>query len=149
MAYTPPNYGGYERSKRDVDYKYSNDATTNAYGRFISQQRGSRQLGDLNRSFERSYPGYKAQFGRRGLLGGDVKSGTMRNAMSNYVGDYARTYGRGQQDVVQELQQYDLNQNRLNDWRSQSMADIEAQKANDIAAAADGILYLRELLGGL
>ena len=146
MAY---DYGGYERTKGDIDYKYSRDATTNAYGRFISQQRGQRSLGDMTRNFERSYPRYKATFGQRGLSGGGVKSGTMRNSMNNFIGDYTRDYLRGQQDVTQQLQQYDINQGDLDSWREQAYTDLETKKANEIADAASNLQWLQDMFGRL
>lgn len=145
MAY---DYGGYERAKGDVDYKYSRDAVNNAYGRFISQQRGNRQLGDMTRQFGRGHPQVSSQFNRRGLSGANT-SGVQRSAMQQYVGDYGRDFMRGQQDLTQQLQQYDLGQADLDQWRNQSLGAIEAQKANDIANAAEGIQYIKSIFGGM
>lgn len=149
MAYTPPDYGGYERQKADVNYKYSNDSITNAYSRFISQQRGERGLGDNYRNFQRSFPRYTAQFGRRGLAGPGVESGVMRNSMNNYLGDFARDQGRMQQDLTQGLQSFDLNQVNLDAWRQQSLQGIEADKQRAIANDAAQLDYLRQIVGGL
>ena len=149
MAYTPPDYGGYERQKADVNYKYGTEATTNAYGRFISQQRGQRGLGDSYRGYQRQFPQQTAQFGRRGLSGSGVSSGVMRNSMNNFVGDFARGYGRQQQDMTQNLQQFDLGQVNLDAWRQQQMQAIDAQKQRDIANDASQLEYLRSIVGGL
>jgi hypothetical protein len=70
-------------------------------------------------------------------------------AMTNYLGDYARDYGRAQQDTTQETQQYDLNEQRLGAFRQQSLTDIETDKANQIANDAKAIEYLRNLVGGI
>ena len=146
MAY---DYGNYERSKNDANYRYGTESATNAYGRFISQQRGSRDLGDMSRNFGRQMPLQKSQFGQRGLAGPGVQSGVMQNSMNNYLGDYARGYGRQQQDTTQQLQGYDLNQDNLNSWYQQSLGDIEGQKARDIAMDASQIDALRQQVGGL
>jgi len=148
-TFTPYDDGGYELSKRDIEYDYGQQSTQNAYGRFLSQQRGSRQLGDMSRNFGQSYAPYKAQFGNRGLAGPGVNSGVQRQAMSNFAGNYLRDYGRSQQDLTQQLQQFDLNQNNLTAFRQQSLADIEAQKAQQIANDAAALDYLRQLVGGL
>jgi hypothetical protein len=148
-AYGVPDYGGYERQRGDINYKYSTDAATNAYGRFISQQRGERNLGDMKQNFGRAYPNYKSQFGQRGLAGGGINSGTMQQSMNRFVGDYAQQYQRGQQDMTQGLQQYDLNQMNLDQWRQQALQDVEQQKANDIANAAMNLQYWKQALGGL
>lgn len=148
-TFSPYNAGQYERQKNQVEYDYGNQAATNAYGRFLGQQRGSRQLGDMTQNFQRSYPGYRAQFGRRGIAGPGVRSGVQRQAMSNYLGDYAQQYGRAQQDITQEQQQFDLNDQRLGAFRQQSLADIEAAKAQAIANDAQALEYLRNLVGGI
>lgn len=146
MAY---DYGSYERQKNDVEYKYSNDAATNAYSRFLSQQRGQRSLGDMSREFGQQMPKFKARFGQRGLSGPGIRSGVMQNSMNNYIGNYTRDYGRMQQDNTQQLQQYDLAQNQSNAWRQQTLADLEAAKAQQIAAEAQNLEYLRQMVGGL
>lgn len=148
-TFTPYDAGAYQRRKRDIEYDYGNQSATNAYGRFLAQQRGERGLGDMSRGFQRQYPTYKAQFGQRGLAGPGINSGVQRQAMSNYVGDYMRNYGWAQQDLTQQLQQYDMNQNNLNAFHQQQLADLEAQKAQQIANDAQALEYLRSLVGGL
>ena len=148
-TFTPYDAGGYERKKSAVEYDYGNNLATNAYGRFLGQQRGQRTLGDMSTAFGRSYPHYRAQFGQRGLAGPGIRSGVQHQAMTNYLGDYAQQYGRAQQDMTQEAQQYDLNEQRLGAFRQQSLTDIETDKANQIANDAKAIEYLRNLVGGI
>ena len=100
MAYNPPSYGGYERAKNDTQYKYTQDATTNAYSRFISQQRGKRNLGDMQNNYKQSFPEQTAQFGQRGISAGGINSGIMNNSMNRFVGNYAQQQGRATQDPV-------------------------------------------------
>lgn len=147
MAY---DYGGYERQKSDIYNQYGTQASTNAYGRFLGQQRGQRNLGDMSRAFKRQTPMFKSQWGQRGLGAGQgIKSGIERNAMSNYVGDYAQNYGRAQQDMTQELQQADLQQVNLDAWRQQSLASLEADKAKAIANDAQNLEWLRQMMGSI
>ena len=153
---TLEGYGGrfasgdaWERQRGSINNRYGTESAMNAYGRFISQQRGSRQLGDMSRQFGRQTPIFKSQFGQRGLAGPSVKSGVMQNSMQNYLGDYGRDYGRSQQETTQTLQGYDLNQDNLNSWRQQQMADIEASKATAIANDAAQLEWLRSIVGGL
>jgi hypothetical protein len=148
-GYSVPNYGGYERARGDIDYRYSTEATTNAYSRFISQQRGERGLGDMNRSFKRSFPNYQAQYNQRGLRQPGVRSGTMQQSMNRYVGDFDRSYMRGQQDLTAQNQQYELNQRNLDEWRQKALGDLESQKADEIAQAAQNLEYWRRATGGL
>ncbi len=73
----------------------------------------------------------------------------MQRSMANYLGDYARDYGRAQQDVTQEAQNYDLQSSQLDAYLNNSLATIEQQKQNDIANAALAIEALRPYLGSL
>lgn len=138
----------YEQQSRSINYKHGQDSINNAYGRFISQQRGSRQLGDMSRSFARAVPLQRSTFGARGLSGPGVRSGVMRQSMSNFIGDYARDRGRAEQDFSQEQGQYDLQQKSVDAWRQQALADLETSRAQQVAETARNIEALRQLLGG-
>lgn len=146
MAYDP---AGYEAQRRNIDYDYSRQAATNAYGRFLGQQRGSRQRSDLTQQNRRTVPRLNASFGARGLQGNGVQSGVQRQSMRNYLGDYYAGLGRLEQDQAQEGQQYDLQQQMLDQWRQQSMSDLALGQAQEIANTAANIKALQSLLGGL
>lgn len=143
------DYGSYARGQRDVDYKYSRDSASNAYARFISQQRGRRNLDDMTRTFGRAYPRLAASYGARGLHGAGTRSGVRRQGMGDFIGDYTRSFGRAQGDLTQELQQYDLQQGNLDAWRQNSLAALEEQKAREIAYTAQNLEYLRNMVGSL
>jgi hypothetical protein len=148
VGYGVVDTGAYQRSADALNYKFNTDSANNAYGRFLSQQRGSRDLGDLTKNFNRSLPNAYASFGQRGLSGGGVRSGTMNKSMSNYLGDYADNYMRNQQDLTQNLQGFDLNQANLSSGLQYGLADLETQKQNAIARAAQGLEALRPYFGG-
>ena len=143
------NSGYYAQQTADTQYRYNTDKASNAYGRFLSQSRGNRQLGDISKSFNRGLPSYKAGFGQRGLSGPGVRSGTMQRAMSNMLGDYAEDYGYAQQDITQEAQNYDLQSANLDAYLNNSLASIEQQKQDEIMNAANAIEALRPYLGGI
>ena len=107
-GYGVPDTAPTNKRRRTCTYRYNTDKAQNAYGRFLSQQRGERRLSDVSRTFNQSDPSYKSKFGQRGLTGGGIRSGAAKRSMGNYLGDYARDYGRAQQDITQDLQQYDL-----------------------------------------
>lgn len=140
--------GAFERNKRDISSQYDRDSITNAYGRFLSQQRGERSLGDMSRSFGRQYAPQKASFGQRGFTPG-ITAGPQQESMRRFIGDYGREYGRTQQGITQELQQFDQNQAYLDSWKQQALADLQAEKAQAIANTATGIQSARNYYGGL
>lgn len=147
--YSGANGGAYEAARRGIEQKYTTDAATNAYGRFLSQQRGQRGLSDMTDTFKRQYAPYRSSFAARGLSGGNVTSGVTQNAMRNYVGDYYREFGRGQQDLAQNLQQYDLGQAQLDSWRQDELSNLQLRQAQEIASAAQNLEALRAYLGGI
>ena len=53
---------GYAQQASDLQYRYNTDKAQNAYGRFLSQQRGERTLGDFSKNFNRGLPNYRAQW---------------------------------------------------------------------------------------
>jgi len=146
MAYSPMQYEG---ARRDLDYQYGTDSASNAYGRFVSQQRGNRGLADTTRGYQRGMPSLQSNFGRRGLGGGGISSGVQQGALNRYIGDYQRDWGRQQQDMAQQQQQFDVSDQMRDQWYTNSIADLELQRQRDISAAASNIDALRQYLGGL
>lgn len=138
----------YAAQANSVNEDYGAKSATNAYSRTLAQQRGNRNLGDLTRNYGRQRPSFDASFGRRGLSGPGVSSGVAQNALQRYVGDYERGYGRLQGQIQEEQQGYMLNQANLDSQRERALADIEAQKQNEIALAAMNLKAFAPLIGG-
>lgn len=141
--------GEYEYRRRGVENRYTQDSATNAYGRFLSQQRGQRGLSDTTRNFERGYSPLAASYGARGLSGGGVNSGARQQAMANYVGDYYTNYGRQQQDLAGALQGYDLDQGLRDSWRQEELMNIELDRSRSMSESAQRLDALRAWLGGI
>jgi hypothetical protein len=86
---------GYQ-SNRVAGLQRDAQLAQNAYSRFLSQDRGTRQLSDLNRGMERGLQGF-ASFGKRGLQ----NSGIFNQAQS----DYAQNWTRQQQSITDQMLQ--------------------------------------------
>jgi hypothetical protein len=138
----------YERQRRGIEDDYSTKAATNAYSRFLSQQRGERNIADYSRDFKRQAPKLTAAYGRRGMTGGGVQSGVYGNAMRNYVGDYQQQTSRAYADQTQELRSYDLSGAQLTAARDRALSDMETDKAKEIANAASYLAALKPQFGG-
>jgi hypothetical protein len=149
MAYQgqAPDYGGHIRAKSNVESQYGNQSASNAYGRFLGQQRYERSAGDSRRQFGRSYAPKKASFGRRGLSGGGIKSGAMMQSMGRYASDYGREQMRMSQNQTQANQGYDMQQANLDQWKQQELQAIEDRKANEIAWTGQNLNEIRSSLG--
>jgi hypothetical protein len=103
----------------------------------------------MQREYKRSFPQVRALGAQRGLTGGGLKSGSFNQAMQRYMGDYTRSYGEAQNDLTESLRQFDLNQAQATVNRDNALAQIDLDKAREIAFAAQNIEQLRSMLGGL
>ena len=81
----------YERALSNLETDYAQSQGAGDVGRFLGQQRFSRQSEDMTRGFQRSQPRFGGQFARRGMM----DSGMYRQGLS----DRFRDYGRAQQDL--------------------------------------------------
>lgn len=136
----------YEASRRDVNRNWATERATNDYARTVSQQRGARTSSDYRRDFGREQPGFMSQFGKRGLMGGGVNSGTFKRHLQRRSSDYARNLGRMSQDQAVEQNQYNLRQQQLDAAKASALSDIEVQRARAIAQTASNLRALSPLL---
>jgi hypothetical protein len=143
-----PDMAGAEAARRNTYNNYFDQTGTNAYSRFITQQRGERDLGQQRRQFGRQLPRMTASFGARGLSGPGVKSGVMGRAMQDFVGDNVRNMGYAQQDLTQGLQLHDFQQQMLDRNLQDSLVDIDTQTARNIAETASNIQMIMPMLRG-
>jgi hypothetical protein len=138
----------YERQRRGLTDDYASKSATNAYARFLSQQRGERNIADYSRDFGRKLPSVTAAYGKRGLASGGVQSGVYGRAMQNYVGDYQQNVSRQYADQAQEGRQYDLSEAELTAAKDRALSDMEVDKAKEIANSAAYLSALKPQFGG-
>ena len=141
--------GYYESLTRGIEGEYAAGMAGNTYSQTLARNRGNRDLSFMKQSFQRGVPSFTAGFGQRGFGGGGVRSGVMQRAMSNYLGDFQRTYSGAEQDLTDQLRQYDLTAAQLGAQRTSALADIELQRAREISLTAQNIEALRAAFGGL
>ena len=70
------------------------DDIAQTYGRFLSQERHRRTMGDANRQFKREFPKVGSSFNARGLY----DSGLRREGQQRYAQDYQRFNDRQNYD---------------------------------------------------
>jgi hypothetical protein len=141
--------GYYEAGRRGIEDTYAAGMAQNAFSRTLGQTRGNRGLDMMRSSFQRQLPTFTSQFGQRGFGGGGVKSGVMQRSMSNYLGDFTRDYGNAQNDLTDQMRQYDVSGAQLGAQRTSSLGDLELNRSREIAFAAQNIEALKGMLGGL
>ena len=140
--------GYYEAQRRGIENQYAAGMASNTYAQQLAQTRGSRDLSFMREGFRRQTPSFTSGFAQRRTGGPGIRSGVMRQQMSNYLGDYTRDYTTAQNDITEQLRQFDLQSAQLGAGRSSALADMELEKAREIAFAAQNIAALRQMFGG-
>lgn len=138
----------FEGRRRAIGDEYAGKKVAADFGRFTSQQRFARDKSDYTRSFRRGQSGFMNNFAQRGMTGGGVRSGAFERALSNRVGDFQRNMGRMEVDQQQASQGFDLQNAQIDAWRNSALADLEMEKAREIAMAALNIQAIRPIIGG-
>lgn len=135
----------YEQQRRNLFANYAQNLATNAYRRYLAETRGQRPILELEEAAfgeKKEVPRLTASYGRRGLVGKGVQSGVYNKALSDYAMRRARQLGYARQDLADVLRGYDLGTAGFQSAYEQGLADLEAQKARDIAADAAAISSL-------
>jgi hypothetical protein len=139
MAYDPSLF---EARRRGLQQQYSAQSALNEYARFLSQQRGSRQVGEFQRGLVEQIPKFGRSYGKRGLYGSGIKSGIFNKALSQFGEEAARRRSEIEQGLAEQQRQYDLQGAAYQTQYEQSLADLEAEKARIIGETAAGLLGL-------
>ena len=141
--------GYYESLRRGVESEYAAGMAGNTYSQTLSRNRGNRDLSMMKTGFQRGIPNFTSSFAQRGFGGGGIRSGAMQRSMSNYLTDFQRSYSGAESDLADQLRGFDLSAAQMGAQRTSALADIELQKAREIAFAAQNIEALKGMLGGL
>jgi hypothetical protein len=141
--------GYYESLQRGINEEYAAGMAANTYSQTLARNRGNRGLNLMQSEFRRGVPSFTSGFAQRGFGGGGVRSGVMQRAMSNYLGDFQRDYSTVQNDLAEQLRQFDLQGAQLGSQRTSALAELQLQKQREIAFAAQNIEALRGIFGGL
>ena len=139
MAYDP---SAYEKRRRNLGLNYESQSAINEYARMLGQTRGSRQLGEFERSVTEQIPQYGRAYGKRGLYGQGVKSGIFNKALSMFGSNAARKRAELTEDIAQQGRQFDLTGAGYKTTYETGLSDLELDKARDIGQTAQGLLNL-------
>lgn len=98
----------YERNLADVQDKYGQEQATDAYAKFVSQQRFSRDRDTANQGFQRSFPGQVVSMNRG--MGSKVRSGVFGQNLGNHFGDFNKQQASLDQAQAGEQAQFATQQ---------------------------------------
>jgi hypothetical protein len=136
----------YERQRRNLQQNLAQQSAFNAYERYLADTRAQRGIQDIEESafgIRREVPRLTSAYGQRGLTGQGVKSGVYNRALNEYGQQRTRELSRAQQDLASALRGYDLRQAGFQSGYETGLADLEAEKARQIAADAAALINLR------
>jgi len=142
------DYLGYEQRKRAAGSQYGASAARNAYARFLAQQRGSRAGFDIGRKYQREMPGFISGYTRRGLAGPGVRSGIYSRGLQDFANQQVEEQNRARQEMLESLREADLTEADLKAEYQTQLAELEAQKQNQIAQTAATLNSFKPFLGG-
>lgn len=140
MAYDPSSY---EARRRSYLQNYASTGAMEAYKNFLSQQRGRRELSDLNRQYDEATPRFVAGYGRRNLVAPNVRSGVFSRALQDFASQRVRGQSQAEESLRQQAMQYDLQQRQLQDQLQQQLAELEFDKARQIEEDAQALMRYR------
>lgn len=143
MAYE--DFGlSYEAPRRAAREQRDATMAQNAYSRFLSQQRGTRDFATMERQGSRGLENLGSTLARRGLR----NSGIRQQAS----GDYAQNWMNQRNDLLdalrQQMSQFDLEDASAMSGYNATVGEIELQKQRDILATAAALRGMAPYLGG-
>jgi len=136
----------YERQRRNLQQQFAGQSALNAYQKYLQQtqaQRGIQQIEEAPFGAAREVPRLTSSYGQRGLTGMGVKSGVYNRALGEYGQQQARRMSYAQQDLADLLRGYQLREAQYQQQYETGLADLEADKARQIAQDAAELLNLR------
>lgn len=143
MAYDPSSY---EARRRSYIQNYASTGAMEAYKNFLSQQRGRRDLADLNREYEKAAPQFVAGYGRRNLVAPNVRSGVFNRAFQDFAQQRIRNQANLERSLMEQSMGYDLGRAQAADTLQQQLLDLESEKAKAIEEDAQALMRYRAVM---
>lgn len=133
----------FEARRRAAMQNIAAPSAMNVYDQFISQQRGQRNLSELQRQYNEGAPKVVSSYGRRGLLAPSVRSGAFRKAMAEYSRKRVQDTAELQRELDMSAAAAELQNRQLRSQYAQDLQDLETDKARQIREDALALLRLR------
>jgi hypothetical protein len=135
----PVTNSAFNTRRRSIDDTFNAGRAQNTFDRANFARQSTRNISDFRSGFARQTPKFQAHFANRGL----GQSGIYRRALRNFTGDYSRDLGRMYEDDSAGRYQFDLNDAMMKSQYDGQIADLDLQKAQQIAATAKHINALK------
>jgi hypothetical protein len=142
------NFFPYQSAKRDLTSQYGASASRNAYAQFLARTRGNRKITDVKEQYGRQFPGFVSNYQQRGLAGPGVQSGIYQQALSDFAKRQFTDVNTVQQGINDEINNLRMQQQNAEALYKQQLAELELQKARDIANQAALLNSFKPFIGG-
>ena len=140
------DYLGYGQRKQKAFQQYGATAANRAYANTLAQQRGARQKFDIQQQYEKDAPRTISRFTQRGLAGPNVQSGVFARGMTDLAKKNFDDIAGAQRVMDEEQQKFVLDDAQLTAQYNQQIADLEAEKQQQIASAAATLQMFKPFL---
>lgn len=143
MAYE--DFGlSYEPQRRAAQQERDAVLARNAYSRFLSQQRGSREFSSFERKSSKGLENLGSTLARRGLR----NSGIAAQQQGSYAEDWINQRNDLLDALRQQMADFDLQNAQAMANYSNTEAELELQKQRDILATAAALKGMAPYMGG-
>lgn len=141
------DFSPYEAKRRTAFDQLSAGTSRNAYAKFLSKQRGDRNLEMMKSSYEKQLPTYVSGLLQRGLGGPNVRSGIADRTLNDAAVGFQNTYNDATDALNQDQAGFDTTQAGYTDAYNNTINDIESEKAKAIRESAYSLNAFRPFLG--
>lgn len=135
----PQSVQAYEGAKTRAKQKRDQDLATNAYARFVSQQRFGRTRDDMTKAYAQERDRTPNKYAASGTL----NSGLYQQALQDYASRRSQDSSRLDADESYQLGEFDRQATGISTGYESALAEIEAQRQAQIAAIAAALQAAR------
>jgi hypothetical protein len=131
--------GDYSLLEAAANKRRKQQSIANQNAAFFGQQRGTRNMADLQTKYRQGFNPLVATFGRRGLTGPNTQSGITRKGLAQYAESLQKGLGAESENLQQQLQQ--INDTELSQQAdlNQYLAQLRYDKSKDIYNTASAV----------
>jgi hypothetical protein len=133
----------FQQRRRSATTQRDASLAQNAYSRMLGQQRGSRNLADIDRNMTRGLESLASGHARRGLR----HSGIFQTAQNDYGSAWMQQRQDVNDEIASTLRQADFADSQAWNAYQATEADIEAEKQAQIMSTAALLEQFKPFLG--
>lgn len=127
----------YQNALREMNTGRDAELATNDYSRFLAEQQGSKQLGDLSQKWNTTREHLPSSYIQRGVFGSG--SGLYQQGLQDYGRDRGASESAATDAYNQSLRSYDLAGDKIRQDVQKRTLDLDAQRQARYQGVASGL----------